>query len=197
MTDVVNSARSEAQQTAISEALWRVMSRGGPQAVTLREVAAEAGCTTGLVMSRFPNKRALLLHARHMLHERTEARMAELFDQPDAARALFDTLMAVSLGPDFEAGIWLGFIAATLSDPELKEFHVTANRTFVDGIRSLVARLQPTWSREHTLDEAVRLASLVTGFAVLASPDPGLYSRGAHERAFIAAIAAVVAAPAE
>ncbi|HEY4213665.1 MAG TPA: helix-turn-helix domain-containing protein [Steroidobacteraceae bacterium] len=48
-------------------ALVRVMQRRGPEELTLREVAAEAGLTAGALVQRFGSKRAMLLaHARHV-----------------------------------------------------------------------------------------------------------------------------------
>lgn len=185
----MNTARSEAQQRAISEALWRVMSRGGIEDVTLRAVAAEAGCTTGLVTSRFPNKRALLLHARRMLHERTAAAMDQaVTSEPDPSRALYNVLVASSLTGEWAPAIWLGFITVTLSDEELRTFHIDANRHFLDVVRALVSRIQPSWDSSHTTHEAIRLVGLVTGLAVLAAADPETYSEQAHRQAFTRAI---------
>lgn len=188
--------RSQAQQTAISEALWRVMSRGGPQDVTLRAVAAEAGCTTGLVTSRFPNKRALLLHARQMLHERTAARMLETVQtKRDPEQALCTVLMVSALRADWDPRNWLGFIAATLSDEELRAFHVEANRHFVGVVEGLVQRIRPDWSASQSREQSVRLIGLVTGLAVLSTPDPELYSHDLLRRAFSDAVRALRSAP--
>lgn len=185
----MNTARSEAQQAAISEAVWRVMSRGGPQDVTLRAVAKEAGCTTGLVTSRFPNKRALLLHARRMLHERTATVMQQaVAKEPDPARALVNVLVASSLTEQWAPGIWLGFIATTLSDEELRAFHTNANRDFLEFIRLQVAEIQPGWSKERTQQEAIHLVAITTGLAVLAAADPQTYSEAVHRQAFTEAV---------
>ena len=49
---------------ALPRAVWAVLAHQGLEKLTVRAVAAAARCTTGLVMHRFPNRRALLLHAR-------------------------------------------------------------------------------------------------------------------------------------
>lgn len=180
---VVVGARFPMQKEAISEALWRVMSRGGPQDLTLRAVASEAGCTTGLVTRVFPNKKALLLHARRMLHERTAVRMRQTVrDEPDAHAALLTVALDASLGPEFDARIWLGYIAATLSDDELRASQVEANRDFIEVVESLVGRIRPDWTEQRRSDKAIEIVVLVSGQAVLRSTDPEIYSSSVVER---------------
>ncbi|EWM10956.1 TetR/AcrR family transcriptional regulator [Kutzneria sp. 744] len=62
----------------LSQAVWDVLAQQGLEHLTIRAVAAAAGCTTGLVMHRFPNRRALLRHARELLHSRTLERVEAL-----------------------------------------------------------------------------------------------------------------------
>lgn len=58
--------RRKVEDLEVFAALVRVMLRRGPQELTLREVAAEAGLTAGALVQRFGSKRAMLLaHARH------------------------------------------------------------------------------------------------------------------------------------
>src|SRR5215475_4519241 len=59
--------RRKAENLDVFAALVRVMQRRGPEELTLREVAAEAGVTAGALVQRFGSKRAMLLaHARHV-----------------------------------------------------------------------------------------------------------------------------------
>jgi AcrR family transcriptional regulator len=190
----MSSTRSAQQQEEISEALWRVLGSGGLQKLTLRAVAAEAGCTTGLVMSRFPTKRALLLHARQMLHERTARRMTDtVSSMSDPIEALTAVLADSSLRPEFNARIWVGFIAATASDPELQSFHVDANHHYLETVGGLVARIQPSWPPERVRDSSARLVALAVGFAVLAAADPSTYGSEMQLDAFAAAAADIAA----
>ena len=58
--------RRKAEDADVFAALVRVMQRRGPAALTLREIAAEAGVTAGALVQRFGSKRAMLLaHARY------------------------------------------------------------------------------------------------------------------------------------
>src|SRR5689334_5462292 len=76
-----------AQGEALSRAVWDVLARQGLEKLTVRAVAAAAGCTTGLVMHRFPNRRALLRHARQLLHDTTRQRVEALEAAATSPRA--------------------------------------------------------------------------------------------------------------
>ncbi|MGL3200357.1 MULTISPECIES: TetR family transcriptional regulator, partial [Curtobacterium] len=78
-----------AHRARLSDAVFTTLAELGPTGLTLRAVAERAGCTTGLVLHTFPDKRALLLHAREVLHERTRARAeASEASAPDPAAAV-------------------------------------------------------------------------------------------------------------
>src|SRR5688500_11562682 len=64
----------QGHQERLSTATWSVLAEHGLAGLTLRAVAERAGCSTGLVLHTFPDKQALLVHARTLLHERTAAR---------------------------------------------------------------------------------------------------------------------------
>jgi len=58
--------RRKAEDVDVFAALVRVMLRCGPEELTLRAIAAEAGVTAGALVQRFGSKRELLhAHARH------------------------------------------------------------------------------------------------------------------------------------
>lgn len=185
-------ADAEAQQTAISEALWRVMSRGGPQSLSLRAVAAEAGCTTGLVTSRFPNKQALLIHARQMLDERTSRAMDAVEADIDDPREALRRLLEISvLGDEFDSRVWLGYLAATLSDPDLAEVQVEANHGFLEAVERLLVRARPGLAAAEVTTSAIGIVSLVTGVAALSTADPAHYSAVQMRRLIDRVVAAV------
>jgi TetR/AcrR family transcriptional regulator, transcriptional repressor of bet genes len=181
----------EAQRELLSAAVWAVLARDGLPGLTLRAVAAEAGCTTGLVLHTFADKRALLRHARELLHARTLARaesaQASAADPFAALRAV--ALQALSLTPDKheEARVWLGFLAASTADDDLRALHVEHNRAFVRRLEQLVAGGRPDLSRAEVTHRAVGLVALVEGLNALAAADPATYSphrqRTAVERA--------------
>src|SRR4051794_15597992 len=118
----------------LSQAVWDVLARQGLEHLTIRAVAAAGGCTTGLVMHRFPNRRALLRHARELLHARTlsrvEALEAAASTPREALRAVLAQGLATTEAGTVESVVWIGFLAATVGDDELLELHRVNTRAW-------------------------------------------------------------------
>jgi AcrR family transcriptional regulator len=72
---------SEARREEIAEAIWRVIAKHGMEAVTVREIAKEACCTTGMLVHYFKNKDELILHALRTTTMRIGGRMWERGEQ--------------------------------------------------------------------------------------------------------------------
>ncbi|MFC4852589.1 TetR/AcrR family transcriptional regulator [Actinophytocola glycyrrhizae] len=168
-----------AQHERLSRAVWEVLAGQGIERLTIRAVAAAAGCTTGLVMHRFPNRRALLRHARQLLHERTRARADTLEAQAPTPRAALHAVLAQGMALDEETAtesvVWVGFLAATVGDEELAALHRTGNHAWRDRISRLVSAVAPAWPPPRVTTTAFALIAMVEGAAALASADPATY----------------------
>jgi AcrR family transcriptional regulator len=175
------------QQQRLSAATWAVLARDGLTGLTVRAVAERAGCTTGLVMHAFPDKRALLRHARQLLHQRTAERATRAeTDAPDAEGSLRAVLtQAATLDDDNleESRVWIAYTAAAVADPDLAELHRTHNRSFVARIDRLLARARPHLAGDARADAAVSLVALVEGLNTLAALDPTTYDTDRQRRA--------------
>jgi len=140
---VSRTADRPAQGEALSRAVWDVLARQGLEKLTVRAVAAAAGCTTGLVMHRFPNRRALLRHARELLHETTRRRVEALEAAATSPRAALRAVLRQGLATDpetvNESVVWTGFLAAAVADDELIGMHRRNNRAWRERIERLVA----------------------------------------------------------
>lgn len=165
----------EATRQRLSEAVFLTLADRGPTGLTLRAVAERAGCSTGLVLHTFRDKRELLLHARDVLHERTRVRSDALeSDAADAATALRDVVFH-ALPSDSEklaeARVWIGFLAAALSDPILAERHALHSRAFATR---LVRLLEASGASDAVgaRERASTLAAAVEGVSTLAAGDP-------------------------
>ncbi|GIH17419.1 TetR/AcrR family transcriptional regulator [Rugosimonospora africana] len=188
------TADRPAQEQLLSRAVWQVLAEQGLDRLTIRAVAATAGCTTGLVMHRFPNRQALLLHARQLLHERTrqrmEAREVAAADAHAALRAVLAQSLAVDSDGRTHAVVWLGFLAAAVSDEELAAAHRVHNRAFRDRLARLVSAAAPDWPRARVTTAVTALAAMVEGAAVLGAADPEGYSAHAQHAALAATLTA-------
>ena len=186
----------EAQRALLSGATWQVLAEHGLPGLTLRAVAERAGCTTGLVMHAFPTKKALLLHARDLLYERTAARAdaaeAAGGDAAGALRAVVMQVVGAAQGHQEESRVWVGFLAAALADEDLADRHRAANRSFLERVSRLVAACRPEWSAERLELVAKKLVALIEGFNVLAAADPATYPARLQQQALEGVLAEVV-----
>jgi AcrR family transcriptional regulator len=162
-----------------------VLASQGLERLTIRAVAAAAGCTTGLVMHRFPHRRALLLHARQLLHERTRARVEDLeMDSATPKAALHAVLrqgLALNDETAAESVVWVGFMAAAVGDDELLALHRAKNQAWRQRVTRLVSAASPGWPDHRATTVALALIALVEGAAALASADPTSYPPATQE----------------
>jgi TetR/AcrR family transcriptional repressor of bet genes len=167
------------REAELSRAVWDVLASQGIERLTIRAVAAAAGCTTGLVMHRFPNRRALLRHARELLHERTRERVEALEAEASSPRAALRAVLAQGMALDEETAaesiVWVGFLAAAVGDDELITLHRTNNKAWRDRVSRLVAAAMPDWRKDRVATTAFALVAMVEGTAALASTDPAAY----------------------
>ena len=174
----------DGQRAALSAATWAVLAEQGLAGLTLRAVAERAGCSTGLVLHAFPDKRALLVHARELLHRRSaeradaaEAAGAAAGEDPwEVLRAVLVQALVVDERTREDARVWTGFLAAAVADPELAALHAAHHLVFVRRVERLLARCRPDLPPGPRTDEAVALVALVEGVTALAGVDPQTYS---------------------
>lgn len=176
--------KDPAAQERISQAVWEVLGEHGPQGLTLRAVADRAGCTTGLVLHRFPDKRALLLHARDLLHERTAARTDELeaaaASPAEALRAVLGQALSLTDVTRQESRVWLGYLAAALDDDVLAERHRTGHAVFVERTRRLVGTIRPELPPAEVVATASIVVGLIEGLNTLSTADADRYDATAQ-----------------
>lgn len=136
-------------------------------------------------MHRFPGRKALLAHARDLLHARTRARVERLEAEAETPRAALRAILAqgMALNEDSaqEALVWMGFLAASVGDEELIALHRKNNRAWRERVRRLVAASAPAWPAARVDTVAFTLVSATEGAAQLACFDPEAYSAEVQE----------------
>lgn len=184
------------QRALLSAATWSVLAEHGLPGLTVRAVAERAGCSTGLVMHAFPDKRSLLRHARELLHERTadQADDAErgAGEPMEKLRAVVSRATSAEARHRDETRVWIGFLAASLADPALADLHVTHNRAFLGRVQRLLAAAHPDWDDAQRGQAAISLVALVEGLNTLAVLDPVNYSARARASAIEAALDSII-----
>ena len=111
----------EQRRRTIGEALWRIVSTQGLEAVSLRTVAQEAGVSMGQVQHYFSSKDDMLLYAFGMLSWRVEARL--LAGPPDGShiRTLFLQMLPLDDERREEAQVTVAFMARAAVSPTFAE----------------------------------------------------------------------------
>ena len=157
------------RRNELAAAAARVIAREGIGGASMREVAAEAGWTTGTLVHYFTNKRDLL---RFTLESSLERRRERRTDRAEmtAAEALRDTLVSALPLDDDSTLHWVvtvAFCSQAAGDSELATIQRDAYRSFRASVAGLIEAATGDRS-DAALEEAERLITIVDGVALQA-----------------------------
>lgn len=126
MTEVQPRARPEDRRADLIRAAYQVMAREGVHRSPLREIAAKAEVSKGLLIYHFQTKDGLVLAALEWVLEMTEARIrGRLAASPDPAQAISTVIDAVWIGPEANHDFfrfYLDGVEHQARSPEFDEF---------------------------------------------------------------------------
>jgi AcrR family transcriptional regulator len=168
----------EKRREEIAEAAWRVVERAGPEGANMREIAREAGHTTGVVTHYFRDKRELMAFAFGLMVERSTRRVAEAAASSGPAEALAQ-LLPLDEERRRETTVWLALMSASLADPELaRELRQRYRRAREATFPTFRVALKAAAPGEDPDDVADDLMAVVDGLTVDALADPESYPPG-------------------
>ncbi|MGH3089954.1 MAG: TetR/AcrR family transcriptional regulator [Rubrobacteraceae bacterium] len=162
----------------VSEAVCRVVARRGVEAATVREIAEEAGYSTGVLSHYFENKDAMIAYAAYDYFERTIEHLEELRREISGLEALKTILR--ELLPRDEKGrdwwrVWLAFWERAAHDESL----AAEQRKWYAAWRGIVKSLIEDGRADEELGagldaerEADGIVALVDGLGVQAVFEP-------------------------
>ena len=169
----------EARRAELAEAVWRLASREGLEALTIRRVAAEAGWSTGALVHYFRNKEELVLFAFQTVADRAGRRIAlaaeRTTDPLELTRATLAEMLPLDLERQAEVRVWFAFLGLALTRPTLARAQRDAYRACRGLLAKTLAQAQAEGVAEPDLDcdcEAAALVALVDGLAVQAAFEP-------------------------
>jgi AcrR family transcriptional regulator len=181
----------DARRAELAEAVWRLASTEGLEAVTLRAVAAEAGWSTGALVHYFADKEALLLFAFRLVAERVGRRVAAAAErEPDPLELVRRTLtegLPLDAERRTETRLWFSFLGLALTRPALAKAQRLAYRAWRGHVAQLLREAQRAGRLDPELDserEAAALVALVDGLAVQATFEPRTLS-GPRQQALL------------
>jgi len=148
----------------------RLIAGAGLDAVTVRDVAEAAECSTAIVSHYFHNKRELLFLTYNASIDRASERCETALAAADGdLKAYLTQLMPVGEEQLIEWKIWLAFWARAVADEEI----ATAQRACILRTRGNILRIMQDLDAKGAMtpgvdlaDEARRILTLLIGMAV-------------------------------
>lgn len=110
----------------VSAAAWRVIVREGLDRASMRAIAQELGCTTGVVTHHFRNKQELILFALNQVTERLQKAMQVAIEEVSGVERLVEMLSSF-LPIDRERQeilkVWVAFLGYAVGRESLMAEH--------------------------------------------------------------------------
>lgn len=154
----------------------RLISKAGLEAVTVRDVAQAAGCSTAIVSHYFHNKRELLLFTyRYSIETATARTDHALGAGADDLKAYVAALLPFDEERRTDWKIWFAFWAKAAADEEFAEIQRDCVRRTRGEIETILDRLYETGELAADADRpelARRILLAVMGMAIQAVFDP-------------------------
>lgn len=152
----------------ILDAVIAVLSTRGSDALSIRNVAAEAGVSVGSVQHHFPTKDALIVGAMTAVNERFRARtrtLLEAEESPEARLRVFCVeISCVTDAGLADAVVWTSFAARASTDSDIRAIHATDWARTEDVLLRLLVAAFPHSS--VTADDAALVLAVTDGIAV-------------------------------
>jgi AcrR family transcriptional regulator len=168
----------EQRRLELIEATWTVIAKGGFDAVTMRAVAAEAGCTTGRITHYFTDRDDLLIAALRRAHDAAGLRMAKaLAAATDPRQRLRQVLVhALPLDPRSVAEwkVWIAFWSLATSDRRLAREDA---RRYAEWSALLAETLHGLVPPRHVASTVSILMAAVDGMGIRGAVHPGTSTR--------------------
>jgi AcrR family transcriptional regulator len=143
----------EVRRDELVRAAWRVIAARGIEDVTVREIAREAGYSSGVLAHYFESKDDLLVHAFRLSHEEIDKRYEAEVDTPDRSEALRAILMdnlPLEEQRDLETRIEMSFWERSLRNQRLSEIKHAEH----EYLRGLIGNLVEESKAEGRIDDS-------------------------------------------
>jgi len=157
-------ADADTRRAQIADALLSTVAERGLARTALADVAATAGVSVGLVQRYFRTKGDLLRFGVEWIYSRVRERVQQVEITPPVRGIvvrIMETFLPLDEERERELKVWLSFLQASLTDPEMAAIHKAATRDLNDGIVEALSGAQRAGELADGLDIAVEAAALV------------------------------------
>lgn len=139
----------EQRRSLLAEALWRIAARDGLGATTVRQVAAEAGVSVGMVQHYFSTKDEMLLFALQRIGDDLAARLAQQIGSLPQPREPYDVVwitlrerLPLDQRRRVQVQALVAWLGRTVVDPELARYMTDGTQRMCDHLRDQLHRGQ-------------------------------------------------------
>jgi AcrR family transcriptional regulator len=172
----------DARRREFAQAAAKVIVRRGLDGVTVREIAREAGFSTGSLGHYFPSKDDVLIAVLDESMADTVARMLAKTEQHRGiklARELVAELMPLDARRTHENRVWIIYSAQAIHSAKLRPAYLRNERLIQTQLRFALSQGAEDGELHHALDpelEASRLLALADGIAQQALFDKRMWT---------------------
>ncbi|RKE80073.1 TetR family transcriptional regulator C-terminal domain-containing protein [Rhizobium sp. AG855] len=161
------AGEAERRQDLITATLDSI-SEHGLEGATVRDIAARAGVTGGLIRHYFTGKDQMVQAAyREMLATMTRTAVDAMADAGEDAHHRLHRFIVANVSPPIAdpkaLSLWAAFIGRVRSDEELARIHRENYMLFLEILENLVASLLSGHGRQPTPSECRHLAIAING----------------------------------
>jgi AcrR family transcriptional regulator len=161
------AGEAERRQDLITATLDSI-SEHGLEGATVRDIAAKAGVTGGLIRHYFTGKDQMVQAAyREMLATMTKTAVDAMNDAGEDAHHRLRGFIVANVSPPIAdpkaLSLWAAFIGRVRSEEELARIHRDNYRLFLEILEGLVTSLLVSHGREPALSECRHLAIAING----------------------------------
>lgn len=152
----------------VAEAAWRLAARDGIRAVSVRNVASEAGIAPASLRRAFPTQTALLAYCLDLARRRAGARIAQLPVVTDlnSACAVLAELLPLDEERRLEAEVQFSLGTAAFADPTLRPGADAAHDDVARACRYVIHAIAQAPEGTPLDQETASLHALLDGLAL-------------------------------
>jgi AcrR family transcriptional regulator len=173
----------ERRRDDLIAAALELVAEGGLRAATVREIAARAGVTPGLIRHYFATKDDLTRAAyTKLMQDMTKDSAAALENAPEDPLPRLAGFVAAAVSPPVvdpvSVGLWAGFLHDLRRDATMREIHTTNYLAFRDLLQRLIADLSRAADEAQLRRDAIACNAVIDGLWLEGSVVPDAFAPG-------------------
>jgi TetR/AcrR family transcriptional regulator, transcriptional repressor of bet genes len=179
------------RRSLIATVVKRIVADSGMEAVTVRNVAREAGFSSTIVSHYFRNKRDLLTFTYGSIRTRAVHMIDDAFNRNADVLECFETLLPINKENLADWQAWFGFWGMTTSDPDLAAERDATMEATNQLLQRILKHAKKCGELPADLDTAVharRLQMFINGLASFVVMSPTTWSPDKQRAALSAEI---------